>query len=596
MLSIPDSIQLIEVDLRRQLEAQQALVRLAIHVRQYTDKSELFAEASRLALELTGAAVGYLYLQTAANPASMQLGESVHYERSSELLSPEFTSQTLPSLSHPPAAVLQAVGTHKELQFFDENRHLLMPLFRRNRVMAVLDLWASPDAAFDETDLLLLTDLVNLLDSTLQNQYLLAARTALMDLSQDLSAELDLGILLDKVARSAATIATAQASSILLLQPDKSILRFAAVHGIPETDREILRQVSVPVHGSVAGSVVTTRQPLINNNVSANAQFYPGVSDTLTVKTRALMAVPMIAQDRVIGVLEVVNQEFDDEFDIDDQEILSLFASQAAIAIQNARLLAERQASLTELRKLEQRKSQFIALASHELRTPLNLVSGYSTLLRDSLEKEKFQQQEEAIDSLEQIEQATSRLIAMVNNITSMYNLETGRTQLLLERKDLIEVIEKVLNEHKEWCRVKGITISFEPMQTPLYATFDLIEVNRILGNLIGNAVKFTPEGGKITISAMLVGAGLHSAYPPGERQEVLVAVSDTGPGIEAAMVDSIFERFAQVDNHLNRLQGGIGLGLPLAKALVEKHGGQLWVETERGQGSTFFFTLPTPK
>ncbi len=596
MSSISESIHPIEMDLRRQLEAQQALVRLAIHARQYTRKPDLFAEASRLAMELTGAAVAYLYLQTAANPASKQVGESVHYRRVSEFSSASGAAHVSPDLAHAPTSVIQAVSMHKEVQLFENGHHLLMPLFRREKVMAILDLWSAPTASFDETDLHLLTDLIHLLDAILQNQYLLAARTALTELAQDLSAELDLSLLLDKVARSAATIATAQASSILLLQSDKNVLRFAAVHGISEEDRERLRQVSVPIRGSVAGSVVTSRQPLVNNNVLANAQFYTGVSDSLTVKTRSLMAVPLIAQDKVIGVLEVVNQAFDDEFDSDDQEILSLFASQAAIAIQNARLLAERQASLTELRKLEQRKSQFIALASHELRTPLNLVSGYSTLLRDALEQEKLSPQHEAMDSLEQIEQATTRLISMVNNITSMYNLETGRTQLLLERKDLIEIIEKVLDDHKEWCRVKGIVVSFEPMQNPLYATCDLIEVNRILGNVVSNAVKFTPEGGKITISAMLVGAGIHSAYPSTERQEILIAVSDTGPGIEPAMIDSIFERFAQIDNHLNRLQGGMGLGLPLAKALVEKHGGQLWVETERGQGSTFFFTLPAPK
>jgi signal transduction histidine kinase len=398
---------------------------------------------------------------------------------------------------------------------------------------------------------------------------------------------------LDKVAQSAATIATAQASSILLLQPDRETLRFAAAYGLSEAERETLRQLSVPIHGSGAGTVVSNRQPLVNNNVLKNKTFYPGISESLSLKTRSLIAVPMIAHDKVIGALEVVNQRYDDEFDSNDVAILSLFASHAAIAIQNARLLAERQTSLTELRKLEQRKSQFIALVSHELRTPLNLVSGYALLLRDSLTRQPQLAPAEAWESLEQIEQATGRLITLVNNITSMYNLETGRTQLVLQQHNIVEIIQKVLADHTEWQRTKGMVVCFKPASQSLYAICDAIEVNRILDNLLSNAIKFTPEGGRITIKASRLDTTTGQSSP---TAEVLVAISDTGPGIEPLFIEAIFERFAQIDNHLSRMQGGIGLGLPLAKALVEKHGGRLWVETEQGQGSTFYFTLPAPE
>jgi signal transduction histidine kinase len=346
----------------------------------------------------------------------------------------------------------------------------------------------------------------------------------------------------------------------------------------------MLRQLSVPLQGSVAGSVVLTRQPLVNNNVRQNTHFYSGVSENVSLKTRSLIAVPLIAQDQIIGALEVVNQCYDDEFDGDDADILLLFASQAAIAIQNARLLGERQSSLTDLRKLEQRKSQFIALVSHELRTPLNLVSGYAMLLRDSLEQREPPMDQEAMEELEQIERATGQLVKMVNNITSMYNLETGRTQLILSQKDVTEIVDKVLNEHREWALTKGLIVTFEPVCRPIYATCDAIEIHRILDNLINNAIKFTPEGGRITIYAK----------PAAEEHMVQIAISDTGPGIDPSQVETIFERFAQIDNHLSRAQGGMGLGLPLAKSLIQKHGGELWIKTALGHGSTFFFTLPT--
>jgi signal transduction histidine kinase len=571
-----------DVALRRQNDAQQALLRFAIQAGQYTHKLPLLLESGELAVVLTGAVAGLLYLRTEADPGSQCLGESVHYQPYAcfRAQSPVVSPSCLPSVA---PSLLEQVSRDGEIVGLEQNQRLLIPLRRHHKVMAMVELCSTPQAPFDATDRQVLQDLVLLLDSILKNQYLVAARTALTGLAQDLSAELDLSPLLNKVASAAAAIATAQGSSILLLQPDAETLRFAAAHGLSEMDREMLRQLSVPLQGSVAGSVVLTRQPLVNNNVRQNTHFYSGISENLSLKTRSLIAVPLIAQDRVIGVLEVVNQQYDDEFDSEDVATLLLFASQAAIAIQNARLLGERQASLTELRKLEQRKSQFIALVSHELRTPLNLITGYAMLLRNSLEQIDPPTNLEAMERLEQLEQATGRLVAMVNNITSMYNLETGRTQLLLGKRDVTEIVDKVLKDHREWALTKGLIMTFEPAYRPLYVICDAIEVNRILDNLISNAIKFTPEGGRITISA---------AQPEGQ-DVVQVAISDTGPGIDPIQMEAIFERFSQLDNHLSRTQGGMGLGLPLAQALVQKHGGELWVKTALGHGSTFFFTLP---
>ncbi|MBX2996906.1 MAG: GAF domain-containing protein [Caldilineaceae bacterium] len=582
-MSLASFRQLDEAALHRQNDSQQALLRLAIQAGQYTQKLPLLLEAGRLAAALTGAAAGMVYLRTEADPGSQQLGESAHYQPYTCYLSPT-PNAFMPRLASVALSQIEQASLGGEIVQLEGNQRLLVPLRRHRKVMAMLELCSTPDVPFDATDVQVMTDLVLLLDSILKNQYLLAARTALTELAQDLSAELDLAILLNKVASAAASIATAQSSSILLLQPDAESLRFAAAYGLSESDRELLRQLSVPLQGSIAGSVVLTRQPLVNNNVRQNAHFYPGISESVSLKTRSLIAVPLIAQDQVIGALEVVNQQYDDEFDSEDVSTLLLFASQAAIAIQNARLLGERQSSLTELRKLEQRKSQFIALVSHELRTPLNLVSGYAMLLRDSLEQRDPPTDLETMERLEQIERATGQLVKMVNNITSMYNLETGRTQLVLSQKDVTEIVDKVLSEHREWALTKGLVITFEPACRPLYVTCDAIEIHRILDNLINNAIKFTPEGGRITLWATLLA----------EKRMVQIAISDTGPGIDPSQMETIFERFAQLDNHLNRAQDGMGLGLPLAQSLVQKHGGELWVNTALGQGSTFFFTLPT--
>ncbi len=547
-------------------------------------------------MQITGAEIGYLYYRQRADAASERLGESVYYR-----LDQTFTNGCMHSqqkhLEPLPSSTIEMLAIQQKITAQADNRHLAVPIHRDGKMMALLELVHSDSTHFDETDIDLLAHLVRQVDAALQNEYVITARTAQVELAQYLSAELDLGVLLNKIAKSAAKIANAQASSILLIQPHSDTMRFASVYGLSDTDRDMLRQLVVPLHGSMAGSVAVTGEPLLSNDVAVDPRFYSGVSNTVEMKTRSLLAVPMVAGDEAIGALEVINQRYDDGFNDADAGILTLFASQAAIAIQNARLLAERQASVTELTKLEQRKSQFIALASHELRTPLNLISGYAMLLRSSLPDCNVSSEHEVMDFLSQIDQATVQLTEMVNNITSLYNLETGRTQLLLERKDVLEIVRSVAEKHKEWARKKAIQICFHLPDHPLYVTCDPIEVNRILTNLVNNAVKFTPEGGQITISAENAPASLASRQPvPDSVSKVLLSVSDTGPGIDLAQLESVFERFSQIGSHLNRAQGGIGLGLPLAKGLVEKHGGQLWVEANAGTGAVFCFTLPAAR
>ncbi|MBX3052602.1 MAG: GAF domain-containing protein [Caldilineaceae bacterium] len=580
----------------RRQNAYELLLEFSLSSRQYGQKSELFHAAGMTAMKMTGAEIGYLYYRQRAATTSERLGESVYY-RLDQVFKDDGDNHSA-DLSGPlPQPLIEHLAIRQEITRQADNCHLVVPIHRDGKPMALLDLHHRDHSHFCQTDMEMMDYLARQLDAALQSEYVVTTRTAQIELAQYLSAELDLAALLGKVAQSAAKIANAQASSILLIQPQSDTMRFASVHGLSDSDREMLRQLVVPLHGSMAGSVAVTGQPLLSNDAAIDPRFYSGVSNSVEMKTRSLLAVPMRAGDKAIGALEVINQRYDDGFTEADVELLTLFASQAAIAIQNARLLAERQASLSELTKLEQRKSQFIALASHELRTPLNLISGYATLLRSSLPDCNVNPEHEVMDFLSQIDQATNRLTGMVNNITSLYNLETGRTQLLLERKNVLENIHSVIDEYAEWSRQKGISFCLNIPDHPLYATCDPIEVNRILGNLINNAIKFTPEGGQITISAEHAPVDNNNGYPATERLcGVMISVADTGPGIDLAQLESVFERFSQIGSHLNRVQGGIGLGLPLAKGLVEKHGGQLWAEANVGTGATFHFTLPAAK
>lgn len=573
--------------------AYQALLDFSLASRQMGQKSELFHAAGMLAMVVTGAWTGYLFYRQRAQAMSARLGESVYYRL--DQIFDGTQRNDLGALAPPlPQELIESLALGREITLQDEGRHLVVPIHRDGKIMALLDLAHNDCHRFDCTDIEVMGQLVRQLDSALKNEFVITTRTAQIELAQYLSAELDLAALLDKIAQSAAKIANAQASSILLIQPQNETMRFAAVHGLSDTDRETLRQLIVPLKGSMAGSVALTGEPLVSNDVAVDSRFYSGVSNMVELKTRSLLAVPMIASDQAIGALEVINQRYDDGFNDDDIELLTLFASQAAISIQNARLLTERQASLAEMTKLEQRKSQFIALASHELRTPLNLVSGYTALLRATLPEANVPPDHEVMTFVDEVEQATARLTGMVNNITSLYNLETGRTQLLLEEKDAVEIVAAVSSSYQEWARKKGIRFDCRLPQHPMPARLDPLEIQRIINNLLNNAFKFTPEGGQISISVEKVANPVPPLHTNGSLPcEVMVSVADTGPGIEPDHLESIFERFSQIGSHLNRTQEGIGLGLPLAKGLVEKHGGRLWAESKLGAGTVFRFTVP---
>jgi signal transduction histidine kinase len=575
------------------MKVYQILLELSAKLEQIDDKISLLSTASEVLFNITESTTGYLYLRSPLaeqTPGTDWLTCRYHLHQSMAVASQN--GKSAPPPPHPqPGELLQAEQKATVLQISD--CCLLVPFHRRRRVLAILILCRESQQPFQEKAISLAQELSVMLDFTLQKQQMSEAHTTLANIAPSLSAEMDLDDLLSHIIQSAAYITYAQASSILLLQPDRKTLRFVSVFGSDMALRETLRQVSVPIEGSLAGSVVQTGQPLISNQTEADPEWFSGVKERSQAVTTSLLAVPLKAQNQIIGALEVINQKYGDGFDQADLEILTFLASQAAIAIQNARLLSDRQASLTEMKRLEQRKSQFIALASHELRTPLNLVMGYATLLRDFLNADSPTAQRDAEDCLEQIEQAASRLASMVSNITSLYNLETGRTQLILESCEVLPIVRRAMDEYQPWSRRKGIEMVLESEQPTWRTICDAIEFTRIIDSLLNNAIKFTPEGGKVTVSITATNYATPSQLDQPPRPGILFCINDTGPGIAEDQMDIIFERFSQVDNHLNRQQGGIGLGLPLAKSLVERHGGELWVESVVGQGSKFYFTLP---
>jgi two-component system, NtrC family, sensor kinase len=239
------------------------------------------------------------------------------------------------------------------------------------------------------------------------------------------------------------------------------------------------------------------------------------------------------------------------------------------------RLVAER---TRQLENASKHKSEFLANMSHELRTPLNAILGFTQVLQQKLFGEVNEKQEEY---LEDIHTSADHLLELINDVLDLSKVEAGQVKLERASFSLREALERGVVMVRERAVKNGVTLSFEPGSEAELVEGDERRIRQVVFNLLSNAVKFTPQGGSVEVS---------SAKRNGE---VLVSVTDTGPGIAAEDQERIFEEFQQTDIGAEEHEG-TGLGLALSKKLVELHGGRIWVESELGAGSTFTFTLPT--
>jgi signal transduction histidine kinase len=229
-----------------------------------------------------------------------------------------------------------------------------------------------------------------------------------------------------------------------------------------------------------------------------------------------------------------------------------------------------------ELALASEHKSQFLANMSHELRTPLNAIIGFSEVLHEQMFGELNERQLAYVDD---VLAAGKHLLSLINDVLDLAKIEAGRMELELSEVAIPEVLHSAVSLQSEHASREGIELSVATEPAEITTTADERRVRQVVLNLVSNAVKFTPAGGRVDVSAHV------------EDGHVEIGVSDTGPGIAAADREAIFEEFEQTS--AGRQAEGTGLGLPLSRKLVELHGGRLWVESEVGRGSTFRFTLP---
>nr|MBN1228971.1 GAF domain-containing sensor histidine kinase [Anaerolineae bacterium] len=412
----------------------------------------------------------------------------------------------------------------------------------------------------------------NLDGQTLAKQ--LRVLNQLVEISLVMNAMHQLDPLLHYLMEIAAEITDSEAASILLIDKNTNDLVFTAATG--ESGRQLIGMV-VPLEGSIAGSIIKEDRALIIDNVKADPRHYTGVDEETKFETRSILGVPMRKREQLVGVLEVLNKQ-DGRYDDDDIRFISALASQAAVAIEKAQLVNSLEEAYADLDRLNKLKSDFIAVASHELRTPLGVILGYATVLREDSHGELSDHAQMVLDSALQMR-------SLIEGMTNLRYVQIDESELDFAPVPLHEIMQSAYADIKRLAEAKDQIFEIEIPEEPVELRADRARLAMALTNVLNNAVKFAPPGGVIMISA--------------ERHdsEYWVIVRDNGLGIAKDQCEKIFEQFYQVEDPMTRHHGGLGLGLAIARAIVERHGGRIWAESPGlGEGSRFTLALPVTR
>ncbi|HEY9616381.1 MAG TPA: response regulator [Microcoleaceae cyanobacterium] len=329
-----------------------------------------------------------------------------------------------------------------------------------------------------------------------------------------------------------------------------------------------LPQSVLPIAGNpVLKQLMLTKQPVILNDL----EHYPEMNileHPFQYSTRSLLVVPLLSDGQIIGSISLRQNFQPRRWQLSEIQLAQAVAAQAAIAVQQARLYQKTRQQAEQLLELDRQKTEFFQNISHEFRTPLTLTIGP---LEAAVNQRQGLSYEQSVIAL----RSSRRLLRLVNQLLDLQRLDAGRMQPSFRPCDLIDFVTQTVDSFRLYCERKGITLSTHLEHCPA-VYLDLEKFDKVLYNLLSNAMKFTPAGGSITVT--LQPAGNHC----------VLKVIDTGIGIRPDQIPHLFERFRQAEGSANRSYEGSGLGLALVKELVELHGGQVAVDSNYGQGSTF--------
>jgi len=401
--------------------------------------------------------------------------------------------------------------------------------------------------------------------------------TALGEVSQAVSSTLDVETVLDTIVSRANQLAGADACGIYEYDDDAQMFHVRAAHNFDAAFAARLRAMPLHKGEGVAGRATEAHEPIQIADIAAPGAYESRVRDLLIgAGYRAVLSVPLLREEQIIGSLSLVRRVPGD-YSPEVIEVLKTFATQSALAIQNARLFLEIADKSRQLEAASRHKSEFLANMSHELRTPLNAIIGFSEVLNERMFGELNEKQQEY---LKDIHASGQHLLSLINDILDLSKIEAGRMELELTDFDLPMAIDNAMTLVRERASRRGVTLKLTVGVRVGSIRGDERKMKQVLLNLLSNAIKFTPERGRVEVSAVQ------------DDEAIEVSVSDTGVGIAPEDFEAVFEEFRQVGASAAK-QEGTGLGLALSRKFIELHGGKIWVKSQLGSGSTFTFTLP---
>jgi GAF domain-containing protein len=401
--------------------------------------------------------------------------------------------------------------------------------------------------------------------------------TALGEVSRALSSTLDLETVLSTIVGRANELAGTDGCTVWEYDESSEEFVMRATSNIGGELGDAIRANRIRKgEGALGMSALSLAPTQIPDIAAAGAYHGPHRDILLRAGHRALLAIPLLREDHLVGGF-TVSRKSAGEFSPVVVGLLQTFATQSALAIHNARLFREIADKSRQLELASRHKSQFLANMSHELRTPLNAILGYSELIADNIYGEVPERMREV---LERVDKSGRHLLGLINDILDLSKIEAGQLTLALTPYSMDGAAQTVATAVGALAAEKQLGFEVVLAEDLPIGQGDERRLTQVLLNLVGNAIKFT-EVGKVVVRVATSG------------DTYVVSVIDTGPGIAEGDREKIFEEFQQADTTRAKAKGGTGLGLAISRRIVEMHGGRLWVESTLGEGSTFSFTVP---
>ena len=468
---------------------------------------------------------------------------------------------------------------------------VVVPMLRHDEPVGTISLTRRESGGFSDDEIALLQTFADQAVIAIENARLLTelqARTqeltrsvgqltALGEVGQAVSSSLDVDTVLTTIVGRAVQLAGVDGGTIYEFDEASESFELRATTNVDDDFGQLQRTSRLRRGEGAVGIAAQAREPIQIPDIAVDGAYDSRLREgLLRAGTRALLAVPLLREERILGGL-VVSRRAPGAFPPEAVELLKTFATQSALAIQNARLFREIEVKSRELEVASQHKSEFLANMSHELRTPLNAVIGFSEVL---LERMFGDVNEKQAEYLGDIHASAQHLLSLINDILDLSKIEAGRMELDTAEFDLPTAIANALTLVRERAGRRSIALE-QVIDERLGAILgDERKIKQVLLNLLSNALKFTPEGGRVEVRAEIADGTAE------------ISVTDTGIGIAPEHHDAVFEEFRQVGSSDKKAEG-TGLGLSLSRKFIELHGGRIWLESAIGAGSTFTFTLP---